>query len=230
MITAENIQKEFKQGKNAVHAVRNIDLHINKGERVYIHGPSGAGKSTFLHILGGLSVPSKGGVIFKGKDIYKLSDKQRSCLRNINFGFIFQFYHLLPELTVLENVMMPAMIRGGEKNKNIRRRASVLLENVGLSARLKHRSSYLSGGEAQRAAVARALINSPEILFCDEPTGNLDSENGQKIYDLLIDISDNTGMSVVVISHQQIDRERFHNEYVMRDGKLEGILDFKKQG
>ena len=223
MLKAENVSKIFKQGGKRIYAVRNVDICLEKGQRIYIHGRSGAGKSTFLHILGGLSMPSEGQMSFYGKDIYGMSGNRRSSLRNRHFGFIFQFYHLLPELNVLENVMLPAMIKGGLPGRTARARASEILEVVGMSDRLKHRPSQLSGGEAQRTAIARALMNSPEVLFCDEPTGNLDSASSRLIYALIRDLSEKNGMSIVVVSHQEVEKDFFHSEYVMEDGVLEKI-------
>ncbi|MFC1644130.1 ABC transporter ATP-binding protein [Candidatus Omnitrophota bacterium] len=224
MIRAENVNKVFKQGTKAVHAVEAVSMRVAKGERVYIHGPSGAGKSTLLQVLGGLSQPTEGRVIFDGKDIYGLRDSRRSRIRNCCFGFIFQFYYLLPELNVLENVMLPAIIKG-ESPRKARPRAMELVETVGMAERLKHRPSQLSGGEAQRTAVARALVNSPEVLFCDEPTGNLDSEMGGEIYALIRRISENSDMSVMVVSHQEVDKDFFHTEYRMKDGVLGKMKD-----
>ncbi|MFH1665397.1 MAG: ABC transporter ATP-binding protein [Candidatus Omnitrophota bacterium] len=221
MLEAVKVNKTFMRGVNAVHALKGVDMRISEGERVYIHGPSGAGKSTFLHILGGLDVPTSGSVSFRGRNVNAMFEWKRSRVRNRCFGFIFQFYHLLPELNVLENVMMPAMIKGGEPKRGIRSRAVKLLETVGMGGRLRHRPSEISGGEAQRVAIARALINSPAALFCDEPTGNLDSAMSAQIYALIRDISDKSGMSVVVVSHQDVDKDFFHSEYVMKDGILE---------
>lgn len=223
MLKTSNLNKTYRQGTNIVHAVENVNLEIGKGERVYIHGPSGAGKSTLLHMLGSLDSPTKGEVMFKDKSIYAMSDRKRSKVRNRFFGFVFQFYHLLPELSVLKNVMLPAMIKGGQSSKKIKIKAMELLEAVDMGGRIKHRPSQISGGEAQRTAVARALINSPEILFCDEPTGNLDSEMGAQIYSLIRDISDDKDMSVVVVSHQDVEKNFFHSEYIMKDGTLEKI-------
>jgi len=220
MIIAENIDKTFMQGTKAIHAVQDVSLRMDKGERVYIHGPSGAGKSTFMHVLGGLSRPTEGTVTFHNRDIYGLPDRKRCQLRNRRFGFIFQFYHLLSELNVLENVMLPGMIKGGELIGSIRSRAAGLLATVGMSGRLKHRPNQLSGGEAQRTAIARALMNSPEVLFCDEPTGNLDSKMSGEIYDLIRGISENNGMSVMVVSHQGLSKDFFHTSYMMKDGVL----------
>ena len=227
MIIAENINKTFDWEVKAVHAVRDVDVEIAKGERVCIHGPSGAGKSTLLHILAGLDRPTSGTVKFCDNDLYGLSDKKRSALRNRNFGFIFQFYHLLPELSVLENVMLPAMINGKESRKQIAGRAIAFLERVGMDDRLKHKPSRLSGGEAQRTAIARALINSTDILFCDEPTGNLDSEMSKDIYGIIRGISEEKGMSVIVISHQPVPEGFAHTEYGMKDGELERISEYQ---
>lgn len=225
MIITEKLNKIFHQGLEKVHAAQDVELKVEKGERVYIHGPSGAGKSTLLHILGGLSLPTSGKVIFSGRNVYAQSDAKRSRLRNSNFGFIFQFYHLLPELSVLENVMLPAMIKGGASRRAIKLKASKLLDSVDMTPRIKHRSHQLSGGEMQRAAIARALINEPEILFCDEPTGNLDSHMADQIYALIRDISKDRNMSVIVVSHQEVDKSFFHSEYLMKDGKLSKHAD-----
>jgi ABC-type lipoprotein export system ATPase subunit len=229
MIEAKGISKIYRQGLRELHAVEKADISIAEGERVYIHGPSGAGKSTLLHMLGGLDVPSGGGITFRGTDIYRLSDGKRSRIRNARFGFIFQFYHLLPELTVLENVMLPAMIKGRLSRKEIRSRAEGLIERIGMSGRTAHKPSRLSGGEAQRTAIARALVNLPEVLFCDEPTGNLDSIMSGEIYDLLKRISGESGMSVVVVSHQEVGKDFFHSEYAMKDGKLMKDINSKLQ-
>ncbi|RKY42247.1 MAG: lipoprotein-releasing system ATP-binding protein LolD [Candidatus Makaraimicrobium thalassicum] len=230
MIITKNISKTFGQGTRAVRAVKDVNIRIEEGERVYIHGPSGAGKSTLLHMLGGLNLPTAGTVTFRGKDVYYLRDRGKSRLRNRHFGFIFQSYHLLPELNVLENVMLPAMIKGGESAAGIRSRAAGLLETVGMDGRLKHRPGQLSGGEAQRTAIARALVNSPDILFCDEPAGSLDSEMREGIYLLIRDISEKNGMSVVVVSHQAPDRGFFHSEYAMKDGVLGRMTNDTSEG
>ncbi|KJJ84133.1 ABC transporter ATP-binding protein [Candidatus Omnitrophus magneticus] len=221
ILFAEGVSKFYRQGFQEVKAVRKVDMKISKGERLYIHGPSGAGKSTLLHLLGALSRPTSGKIFFKEKNIYKLSDRARSALRNKNFGFIFQFYYLLPELNVLENVMLPGYMKGGFGfNGNLRARALEILGRVGMTPRLRHRPNELSGGEAQRVAIARALINSPEILFCDEPTGNLDSVMSGNIYDLILKISEEKKMSVVIVSHGALPKNFFHTECYMRDGVL----------
>jgi len=220
MLIAKNVNKTYRQGSKTIYAVNGANIEIKKGERIYIHGPSGAGKSTLLHVLGGLDNPNRGTIFFQDKDIYKFGDKKRSSLRNKHFGFVFQFYHLLPELSVLENVMLPALIKGKEKRKSIASRAEDIIESVKLKERLKHKPSELSGGEVQRTAIARSLINSPQIIFCDEPTGNLDTKTGEEIYQLIYALSSKNDMSVVVVSHQSVDKDFFDTEYFMQDGVL----------
>ena len=223
MIETRGLSKTYIQGGKQLHAVCDVNLLIGEGERVYIHGPSGAGKSTLLHMLVGLEVPSGGTVKFRDKDVYRLSGRRRSRLRNTSFGFVFQFYHLLPELTALENVMLPALMKGGLSGREIKARASDLLDMVGMTSRMKHKPSRLSGGEAQRTAVARALMNVPKVLLCDEPTGNLDSSMSEEIYGLIRRMSEESGMSVIVVSHQEVGKDFFHSEYRMKDGRLKGI-------
>ncbi len=225
MIEVKDMTKLYRRGSEIVHAARDINIDIRRGERIYIHGPSGAGKTTLLHILGGLSRPSTGSVKFAEDDLYRLSDRKRSIVRNQHYGFIFQFYHLLPELNVLENIMLPALMKGGERRSVIKAKASELLKKVKLDHRSKHRPGELSGGEAQRTAIARALINAPQVLFCDEPTGNLDSEMSDEIYRLILDISRENNMAVVVVSHQDIIENFSDSEYFMKDGALEKVSD-----
>lgn len=230
MLKAEKINKVFRQGGIDFHAVSDADLSIRRGERVYIHGPSGAGKSTLLQVLGGLSKPTSGIVDVSEKDIYRFSDKKRSNLRNTKFGFIFQFYYLLPELTVLENVMLPAMIKGKRKKKDIKAKAVEILDAVKMLGRIGHRPGQLSGGEAQRVAISRALINDPEILFCDEPTGNLDSKMSDEIYRILHEISVKRDMSILLVSHQETTEGFADSEYFMKDGVIERIVSRENGG
>ncbi len=178
MLTAKEIKRSYKTGDKEVKAVDGISLEIRRGESVAIVGPSGSGKSTLLHILGGLDRPTSGKILLEEADLYAMSDSRRSKTRNLKVGFVFQSYHLLPEFTAIENVMLPALIRG-HKAKD---RASDLLESVGLGDRMHHRPGELSGGESQRVAIARALMNEPQILLCDEPSGNLDSKNSEAVY------------------------------------------------
>lgn len=224
LLRTSALSKTFRQGHEIIYAVRDLDMAINEGERVYIHGPSGAGKSTLIDILGTLTRPSSGKVEYKGKAVYRMSDRKRCALRNREFGFVFQFYHLLPELNVLENVVLPGRI-SGDWSRKARKRAEALLDRVKMTHRLKHRPSTLSGGEAQRVAIARALINTPAMLFCDEPAGNLDSEMSEVIYKLLFEISEESGMSQIIVSHGHVNKGLFHSEYEMRDG----ILSHKRE-
>jgi len=225
ILKTEGLTKMFRQGFSEVHAVRETNVEISRGERICIYGPSGAGKSTLLNMLGALNKPTKGKVIFNGKNVYAMSDRARSALRNRRFGFIFQFYHLLPELNVYENVILPAAISGKEHGARVKEKAMALLELVKMSHRIKHKPSQISGGEAQRVAVARALINSPDILFCDEPTGNLDSEMRLEIYDLIRRLSESNNMSVVVVTHQELPEGFAGSEYFMQDGVLSKVRE-----
>ncbi|MDD5680177.1 MAG: ABC transporter ATP-binding protein [Candidatus Omnitrophica bacterium] len=203
LLTAKDLRKSFFTGEDRVDAVKGVDIFIKKGEVLFIAGPSGAGKSTLLHILGGLEKPDKGEVVLDGEHIYKLPDKKQAIIRNEKIGFVFQFYHLLPEFTAAENVMLPGLVRSRSGFSAVRRRAESLLAKVGLSRRLNHKPSEMSGGEQQRVAIARALINSPAVLFCDEPTGNLDSKNGKAIYDLIFGINEEENLTVAVVTHQK---------------------------
>jgi lipoprotein-releasing system ATP-binding protein len=210
------LEKSYTKGKAAVPVLRGVDFEVEHGELVAIVGASGSGKSTLLHVLGLLDAPDKGQVLLEGRRIDDRPDRERDALRNRTFGFIFQFYHLLPELSALENVLMPLMIRHGvlsylAKKGRLRREAAALLERVGLGHRLTHRPSELSGGEMQRAAIARALAGGPELLLADEPTGNLDSASGQGILDLLRDLNRERGLTMMMVTHdlqiaQQADR------------------------
>jgi len=201
MLAARDLCKTYKEGPKEIRALGGIDLEVKRGEILAVIGPSGAGKSTLLHLLGGLDSPTSGTVFLDDTDLYKLSDSARSKLRNRKIGFVFQFYHLLPELTALENVMLPAMI-GGASGAKSRETAARLLGAVGLSERLHHKPSRLSGGEAQRVAIARALVNSPEIVCCDEPTGNLDSRMSEELCNLIKRLSREKGQTFVIVTHE----------------------------
>lgn len=228
MIRSEGLSKTYYQGKTRIGALEEACLTISPGETVVITGPSGAGKSTLLHLLGGLDRPTGGRLYFDGIDFYSLSDEKRSKLRNERIGFIFQFYHLLPEFSVLENVMLPAIIKRGKKKeskKDILKKAGNLLSLVGLEKRMAHRPSELSGGESQRAAIARSLINSPGALFCDEPTGNLDSKIGQEIIDCLRALKEEKGMALVIVTHDERMHDGFDKRYRIKDGRVEGEKD-----
>ncbi len=218
MLEAINIHKTYRNGARELHVLKGIDLKIEKGEFVSILGPSGAGKSTLLHILGGLDEPTEGRVIFDNEDIYKLGDRKRAGLRNKKIGFVFQFYHLLSEFSALENVAMPGLI--GRKAADIRPRTAELLELVGLKDRMHHKPGELSGGEQQRTAIARALVNGPELLLCDEPTGNLDSATGQGIIELLYKLNKEEKTTVVVVTHEEAIAEKAGKVVNIKDGRL----------
>ena len=221
MLIAKNIHKSYSQIGSTLEVLKGIDLEIKEGEVVAIVGPSGAGKSTLLHILGGLDVPDKGRVKIDDEDIYRLRDAARAKVRNKKIGFIFQFYHLLPEFTALENVVLPALIKEDKKNiKKFESQGMELLEKVGLTSRAKHKPHQLSGGEQQRVAIARALINNPFIIFCDEPTGNLDSQSGEEIINLLMDLNKNNKQTFVIVTHDDSIAQLCHRIVHMRDGKL----------
>lgn len=221
MLEVNNIHKIFKNGKKSLPVLKGVDLNIKKGEFVAIVGPSGAGKSTLLHILGGLDSPSQGQVIFQGEDIYSLGDSAISRLRNQQVGFVFQFYHLLSEFTVLENVLMPALINLEPKTQNLRPNNAIkLLEQVGLAERVDHFPSQLSGGERQRAAIVRGLINKPNLLLCDEPTGNLDSKAGNDIIGLIKKANTQDKMTVVLVTHNLELAKAADRIYHLSDGKL----------
>ncbi|NQU95971.1 MAG: ABC transporter ATP-binding protein [Candidatus Omnitrophica bacterium] len=223
MIKAVSLNKTYFQGKAKIEAVKTASLEIFEKESVLIAGPSGAGKSTLLHLLGGLDQPSGGTLFFDGANFYKLSDKARSEIRNEKIGFVFQFYHLLPEFTILENVMLPALMkkRPRRSNHDIKKRAEKLLNLVGLGRRIGHRPRELSGGESQRAAIARALINFPAVLLCDEPTGNLDSKIGHGIIDCLWEMKEKENMALIIVTHDERMHEDFDKRFMMRDGIIE---------
>jgi putative ABC transport system ATP-binding protein/lipoprotein-releasing system ATP-binding protein len=196
-LQARSITRSFQIGASRIEVLRGIDLDIEAGETVFLCGASGAGKTTLLYTIAGLETPEAGEVLFEGQSLYALSGNALARLRNRRMGFVFQSYFLLPELTAIENILVPAMIRGHDAHK----RALDLLDRVGLADRSGHLPAELSGGEQQRVAIARALINDPAILFADEPTGNLDSKNGALIIALLLELSRKEGRSLVVVTH-----------------------------
>lgn len=221
ILEASNIVKSYYCSKNELRVLKGINLTIKTGEIVSIIGPSGAGKSTLLHILGGLDQPNRGMIHFDGDDIYSLDDVARAKIRNDKVGFVFQFYHLLPEFTALENVFLPAMIQKPHiKKKQLEEMGADLLGKVGLKERVSHKPYQLSGGEQQRVAIARALINHPKIVFCDEPTGNLDSESGQKIIQLLMELNKRNNQTLVIVSHDEDVAKRSHRTIHIKDGEL----------
>ncbi|MBU1148204.1 MAG: ABC transporter ATP-binding protein [Candidatus Omnitrophica bacterium] len=216
MLRAEGINKIYKNGKKGLRVLQDVDLEIKKGEALAIVGPSGAGKSTLLHILGGIDRPSSGKVVFENQDLYALRDNKRAEIRNKKIGFVFQFYHLLPEFTALENVLMPMLLKG----QGTRDKGQGLLRELGLGERSRHRPSELSGGEQQRVAIGRALINDPDILLCDEPTGNLDSKMGKEILDILLGLNKKNRATIVIVTHDKEIAKRTNRVVEIRDGRI----------
>ncbi|MBR4820353.1 ABC transporter ATP-binding protein [bacterium] len=218
LLVCENIVKEFGSEENRIAVLKGVSLSLEKGEAATILGSSGAGKSTLLNIIGALDPPSSGKVYLDGEDIYALNDRKISALRNRKLGFVFQLYHLMAELTALENVLLPARIMGHEDAK-ARARARDLLCAVGLKDREKHFPAQLSGGEQQRAAIARSLINVPELLLADEPTGNLDRKNSENITELLVNLQKEMGFAMLFVTHNR-ELSSLGRTLVLQDGTL----------
>ena len=215
MLTATNLYKKY----SSLTVVSNVSLKVEEGEMLAIIGPSGAGKSSLLHLLGALDKPDSGEVRIRDTDLFKLPSRKQAQFRNRQLGFVFQFHHLLPEFSAVENVAIPLWIDGKNKKEGLQL-AAKMLETVGLSARLENKPSELSGGEQQRVAIARALINKPAILMADEPTGNLDTANAQSIHDLFLTLRKETGQTIILITHNEELAARTDRTLIMRDGEI----------
>jgi lipoprotein-releasing system ATP-binding protein len=219
VLACTQLVKSFAQGGAQIDVLRGAELQIQRGERIAIVGASGSGKTTLLQLLGGLDLPTSGSVYIAGQDVSRLSDSARGDLRNRALGFVYQFHHLLPEFSALENVAMPLLIRRTPVAE-ARRIASDLLARVGLAARLEHRPGQLSGGERQRAAVARALVTKPQVVLADEPTGNLDGANAQQVFELMLELNREFGTALVIVTHAVELAARMQRVLTLREGLL----------
>jgi lipoprotein-releasing system ATP-binding protein len=221
ILEAHDVYKIYQTAAKDLTVLKGIDLSVKAGESLAITGPSGAGKSTLLHLLGGLDKPTRGTVVFSGVELQKIGEQERCKIRNSRMGFIFQFYHLLPEFSALENLVLPALIKNQmQKRKILEQKGMDLLEQVGLKERAHHRPAKLSGGEQQRVAIARALMNKPEIVFCDEPTGNLDSKTGGEIIKLLWELNSRNQQTLVIVTHDEHIARLSSRVLHIQDGKL----------
>jgi ABC-type lipoprotein export system ATPase subunit len=217
-IETRDVHRSYRIGAESIEVLHGIDLQIAKGEKVFLCGPSGAGKTTLLYTLAGLERPEQGKVFIDGKDLYAMARKAQAAFRNQAIGYVFQNYHLLPELTALENVAVPGAI-GGKNSDDFAMQA---LDRVGLAARAQHLPAELSGGEQQRVAIARAIVNQPTVLFADEPTGNLDSANSQAIMEILLDLTKERNMTMVVVTHDANLARHGDRTLIIRDGSIHG--------
>lgn len=219
LIYTENLKKRYMRDGKVVDVLRGIDIAIEEGEMVCVVGASGAGKSTLLRLLGTLDVPTEGTIICRGRDITRMTSRELSTFRNQEIGFVFQFHHLLPEFSAIENVMMPGLVRGVAKNK-LEGPAKELLEEVGLGDRMTHRPGELSGGEQQRVALARAVVMNPTLVLADEPTGNLDSQTSEAIHRLLFSLNERRGTTFLIVTHSRDLAARMPRVVEMRDGLI----------
>ncbi len=223
VLRAEGVAKSFDSGPAEVSVLKNISFSIDRGERLAVLGRSGSGKSTLLHILGGLDDPDSGEVWIGDDSLNTLTASQRAKLRNRNLGFIYQFHHLLPEFSAAENVAMPLLLAGVGRGESFDR-AETLLKSVGLSSRVSHKPHALSGGERQRVAVARALVSNPLLVLADEPTGNLDRQSAEEVFDLMCALSDEFGTSFLIVTHDESMLKRTHRAMKLIDGELQTFV------
>ena len=218
LISVKNLNKTFITPGSSIHVLKDIAFDVNSGEMIALMGHSGVGKSTLLHILGALDKPSSGSVLYESRDVFEMKDDALAAFRSRTIGFVFQFHHLLPEFNALENTLMPALIAGiDRKEANVKARQ--ILNDVGLSERLTHKPGELSGGEQQRVAVARALMLNPKVVFADEPTGNLDTQTGEELFRLLMDLN-NKGITFIIVTHNETLASKCGRILKMKDGRL----------
>ena len=218
LVSVQNVTKTFQHEGRSLEVLKGIDLDIGSGEMVTIVGPSGAGKSTLLHLIGTLDLPTEGRILYAGEDVTRLGSSDLAEFRNRSIGFVFQFHHLLPEFTALENVMMPGLIQG---RRRFEERAKQLLDEVGLSERLTHRPGELSGGEQQRVALARALLMEPKLVLADEPTGNLDSQTSASVHSLFFDLNRRHGITFLIVTHSRDFADMMPRRVSMKDGRID---------
>ena len=218
LVAVQNVTKTFEHEGRSLEVLKGIDLEIGAGEMVTIVGPSGAGKSTLLHLIGTLDLPTEGRILYSGRDVTRLGSSDLAEFRNRSIGFVFQFHHLLPEFTALENVMMPGLIQGGRRFED---RARRLLDEVGLCERLTHRPGELSGGEQQRVALARALLMEPKLVLADEPTGNLDSQTSGAVQSLIFDLNRRHGITFLIVTHSRDFAAMMPRRVSMKDGRID---------
>lgn len=219
VISCQDVNKSYVQGDTEIRVLNNINIDVESGSSMAIVGMSGAGKSTLLHLMGGLDQPDSGQVVIDGQNVAALNENKLGLLRNRTLGFVYQFHHLLPEFTALENVVMPLLIAGTDR-KQADEQASKILERVGLQHRLHHKPSELSGGERQRAAIARALVNLPDCVLADEPTGNLDNKTADKVYGLFLELNTELNTSLVLVTHDEVIASQMDQVWHLREGEL----------
>lgn len=223
ILVCQNLSKAYRDFGEGVRVLNGIDLTIRNGEQLSIIGASGSGKSTLLHLLGGLDRPSSGTVLMDGKNVNRLSATEAGRLRNKTLGFVYQFHHLLPEFTAMENVAMPLLV-GGVALREAKQQAEDLLEKIGLKDRMQHKPSELSGGERQRIAIARALVGRPACILADEPTGNLDNRNAAQVFDLFLELNQEMGLAFIVVTHDHNIAKRISKVVELRDGTIHPVI------